>query len=158
MRHFSELEPDFVTWDGIQVHWKATAKCAVAKFKSAHIYMALKWGRIFGVLNQADENRLRYCEERRNDIWKYLPKPEAPPLNLNVAGDGLDSDDDYGGERPETSPRVRPRTNAAPVTKKKSQKRKQSNPRVISPPSSKRTRHVNTLDLSTSYECDALMM
>ena len=33
MKHFTELEPDFVTWDGVQHKWKVLAKRAIASFK-----------------------------------------------------------------------------------------------------------------------------
>ena len=41
---------------------------AIAPFKTAHTDMALKCGRNYGVLEEVDEDRLKYCEERCNDF------------------------------------------------------------------------------------------
>ena len=63
MHQFSELEPGFVAWDFVQERCKTMARREIAPFKTEHTDMAPKCGRICGVLEEVDEDRLKYCEE-----------------------------------------------------------------------------------------------
>ena len=138
MQYFTELELDFVTWDGVQHRWKVLEKRAIASFKTAHTDMELKCGRLYGVLGEGDEVRLNFCEERCNDFEKYLPKPKAPPINPPVSEKGVDSDVMNADNEPATSTRGRRRADAARPTSKKYRKRKQPKTGTLPAPISKR--------------------
>jgi len=155
MQHFTELEPDFVTWDGVQHRWKVLAKRAIASFKTAHTDMELKCGRLYGMLGVVDEVRLKFCEERCNDFEKYLPKPEAPPINPPVSEKSVDSNVYNASNEPSTSTRGRRRADAARPTKKKSRKGKQSKSGTLPAPISKRRSYEFDEGLSTRSDPDS---
>ena len=95
---FTELQPDFSTYDKIEMRRKATAKAAIESFRDECKNMTENCGRVFAPILPSDETRLRKCRERCDHFSRYYAKPSAPtpepeiaPIASDVATTGKNS-------------------------------------------------------------------